>query len=71
MNKSSFYSSDRSRISGAAAAIAFALFVLSAVAAIYLFGRLPDWIVILFLAMLWLLGLYILLRSRWQTNGRK
>jgi regulator of protease activity HflC (stomatin/prohibitin superfamily) len=60
MNRSSFYSTDRSRISGAAAASAFALLVLSAIGAIFLFGRLPDWVVFLYVVVLWLLALYIL-----------
>jgi regulator of protease activity HflC (stomatin/prohibitin superfamily) len=60
MNKSSFYSSDRSRISGAATAIAITLLAVSAVAWFYLYNRLPDWAVILTVAVLWFMALYVL-----------
>jgi regulator of protease activity HflC (stomatin/prohibitin superfamily) len=60
MNKSSFYSTDRSRISGAATAIAVTLLAVSTVAGFYMYNRLPDWAVILTVAVLWLLALYVL-----------
>jgi regulator of protease activity HflC (stomatin/prohibitin superfamily) len=60
MNRSTFYSTDRSRISGAATAIALILVALSGVAAYTLYNRIPDWAVILTTAVLWLLALYIL-----------
>jgi uncharacterized membrane protein YqiK len=60
MNRSTFYSTDRSRISGAATAIALILIAFSGVAAYTLYNRIPDWVVILTVAVLWLLALYIL-----------
>jgi regulator of protease activity HflC (stomatin/prohibitin superfamily) len=60
MNRSPFYSTDRSRISGVATAIALILVALSGVAAYTLYNRIPDWAVILTVAVLWLLALYIL-----------
>jgi regulator of protease activity HflC (stomatin/prohibitin superfamily) len=60
MNRSSFNSTDRSRISGAAAAIAFALLVLSVIGTIFLIERLPSWVIFLYVAILWLLALYVL-----------
>lgn len=60
MNRSPFYSTDRSRISGVATAIALILVALSGVGAFYLFNRIADWAVVLTVAVLWLLALYVL-----------
>jgi regulator of protease activity HflC (stomatin/prohibitin superfamily) len=60
MNQPSFYSTDRSRISGAAAAIAVTLLAVSAVVGFYMYNRMPDWVVILTVALLWLMALYVL-----------
>ena len=60
MNRPSFNSIDRSRISGAASAISFALLVLGALGAIALYGRLPNWLVTLLVAVVFLLALYVL-----------
>lgn len=60
MNRPSFYSADRSRISGAAAALAFALLLIGAFGAIWLFEQVSDWAAILFLVVLSLLALYVL-----------
>jgi regulator of protease activity HflC (stomatin/prohibitin superfamily) len=60
MNQPSFYSTDRSRISGAAAAIAVTLLAVSAIVGFYMYNRMPDWVVILTVALLWLMALYVL-----------
>jgi regulator of protease activity HflC (stomatin/prohibitin superfamily) len=60
MDISSFSSIDRSRISGAAWALALALFVLAAGGAAYMFGRIADWFIILYSIVLVIFAFYIL-----------
>jgi regulator of protease activity HflC (stomatin/prohibitin superfamily) len=60
MDTSSFSSLDRSRISGAAWALALALFVLAAGGAAYMFGRVADWFIILYSIFLVIFAFYIL-----------
>jgi regulator of protease activity HflC (stomatin/prohibitin superfamily) len=60
MDTSSFSSLDRSRISGAAWALALALFVLAAGGAAYMFGRVADWFIILYSIVLVIFAFYIL-----------
>jgi regulator of protease activity HflC (stomatin/prohibitin superfamily) len=60
MDTSSFSSLDRSRISGAAWALALALFVLAAGGAVYMLGRMAEWFIILYSIVLVIFGFYIL-----------
>jgi lipoprotein signal peptidase len=60
MDTSSFSSLDRSRISGAAWALALALFFLAAGGAAYMLGRTADWFVILYSIVLVIFAFYIL-----------
>jgi regulator of protease activity HflC (stomatin/prohibitin superfamily) len=60
MDISSFSSIDRSRISGAAWALALALFILAAGGAAYMFGRIADWFIILYSIVLVIFAFYIL-----------
>jgi regulator of protease activity HflC (stomatin/prohibitin superfamily) len=60
MDISSFSSIDRSRISGAAWALALALFVLAAGGAAYMLGRIADWFIILYSIVLVIFAFYIL-----------
>jgi regulator of protease activity HflC (stomatin/prohibitin superfamily) len=60
MDTSSFSSLDRSRISGAAWALALALFALAAGGAAYMFGRTADWFIILYSIVLVIFAFYIL-----------
>jgi regulator of protease activity HflC (stomatin/prohibitin superfamily) len=60
MDTSSFSSLDRSRISGAAWALALALFVLAAGGAAYMFGRIADGFIILYSIVLVIFAFYIL-----------
>jgi regulator of protease activity HflC (stomatin/prohibitin superfamily) len=60
MDTSSFSSQDRSRISGAAWALALALFVLAAGGAAYMFGRIADWFIVLYSIVLVIFAFYIL-----------
>jgi regulator of protease activity HflC (stomatin/prohibitin superfamily) len=60
MNRSSFYSTDRSRISGAAAACAVVLVALSAISAYSMYTLMADWALFVVVGGLWLLALYVL-----------
>jgi regulator of protease activity HflC (stomatin/prohibitin superfamily) len=60
MDISSFSNLDRSRISGAAWALALALFVLAAGGAAYMLGRIADWLIVLYSIVLVILAFYIL-----------
>jgi regulator of protease activity HflC (stomatin/prohibitin superfamily) len=60
MDTSSFSSLDRSRISGAAWALALALFVLAAGGAVCMLGRMAEWFIILYSIVLVIFGFYIL-----------
>jgi regulator of protease activity HflC (stomatin/prohibitin superfamily) len=60
MDTSSFSNLDRSRISGAAWALALALFVLAAGGAAYMLGRIADWLIVLYSIVLVILAFYIL-----------
>jgi uncharacterized membrane protein YqiK len=71
MNRSSYYSADRSRISGAAAAIALILVALSGIGAYYLYNRLPDWAVLIYVVLLLLLALYVLFALKVANQWEK
>ena len=60
MDTSSFSSLDRSRISGAAWALALALFVLAAGGAAYMLGRIADWFIVIYSIVLVFFAFYIL-----------
>jgi regulator of protease activity HflC (stomatin/prohibitin superfamily) len=60
MDTSSFSSLDRSRISGAAWALALALFFLAAGGAAYMLGRTADWLIVLYSIVLVIIAFYIL-----------
>ena len=56
----SYSSIERSRVSGATAALAFFLFILSAAGAAFMYNHIADWFIGLYVLILVILGFYVL-----------